>query len=149
MARRTINQVLQSARRGLRRLDPASARAAQQAGACLVDIRTDSQIAQGQIPGALLIPRNVLEWRLDPDGGHADPRAPGLDAQVIVVCQHGYQSSLAAAALQELGFSRATDLDGGFEAWQAAGLPVVATSRPTEPREDTPVSPSERTGWPE
>ena len=95
------------------------------AGACLVDIRVDSQIARdGTIPGALIIARNVLEWRLDPASGHCHPQAPGLDDHVIVVCDAGYQSSLAAATLQELGFRRATDLDGGFQAWRAAGLPV-------------------------
>ena len=68
--------------------------------------------------------RNVLEWRLDPDSDARDPRAPGLDEHVILMCNEGYQSSLAAATLQQLGFARATDLDGGFQAWRAAGLPV-------------------------
>jgi rhodanese-related sulfurtransferase len=91
----------------------------------MVDIRSESQIRQyGVIPEALVIPRNVVEWRLDPASEHRHPDAPGLDDHVIVVCQEGYQSSLVAATLQQLGFSRATDLEGGFEAWQAAGLPV-------------------------
>jgi rhodanese-related sulfurtransferase len=68
--------------------------------------------------------RNVLEWRLDPASDARDERAPGLDEQVILMCNEGYQSSLAAATLQQLGFARATDLDGGFQAWRAAGLPV-------------------------
>jgi rhodanese-related sulfurtransferase len=73
--------------------------------------------------------RNVLEWRLDPDCDSRDPRAPRLDEHVIVMCDQGYASSFAAATLQELGFARATDLDGGFQAWRAAGLPVQT---PTE-----------------
>ena len=75
-----------------------------------------------------MIPRNVLEWRLDPASEDHDPRAPQLDDLVILVCDEGYQSSLAAATLQQLGFARATDLDGGFQAWRAAGLPI---ERPT------------------
>jgi rhodanese-related sulfurtransferase len=95
-------------------------------GATLIDIRSDSQIAaDGVIVGALVIARNVLEWRLDPASGHRHPDAPGLGDQVILVCNEGYQSSLAAATLQDLGFARATDLDGGFQAWRAAGLPIA------------------------
>jgi rhodanese-related sulfurtransferase len=127
MSRRTIDEILAAARLRLDRLDPPSAQAAVAAGAALIDIRADSQIARdGVIPGALVIPRNVLEWRLDPDSGHSHPEAPPLDAHVIVVCNEGYQSSLAAATLQELGFSRATDLAGGFQAWREAGLPIEA-----------------------
>ena len=98
-----------------------------QDGATLVDIRSESQLAKdGRVPGALVISRNVLEWRLDPDCEHRAPSAPGLDELVIVMCDAGYQSSLAARTLQELGFARATDLDGGFQAWRTAGLPVIA-----------------------
>ena len=108
-------------------MGPEEARAAIGSGALLVDIRSEVQReADGVVPGALFFPRNVLEWRLDPASGHADPRVPGLHAEVIVMCNEGYQSSLAAATLQELGFARATDLDGGFQAWRAAGLPVEA-----------------------
>jgi rhodanese-related sulfurtransferase len=125
VARTTIDQLLAEARAGLERLDPRAAREAIRAGATLIDIRNDSQIARdGTVPGALVIARNVLEWRLDPDSGYAHPLAPGLDAQVVVMCDEGYQSSLAAATLQRLGFTRATDLDGGFQAWRAQGLPV-------------------------
>ena len=126
MTRTTIDALLAEARAGVERPGPAEARAAVEGGATLVDIRADSQVARdGVIPGALVIPRNVLEWRLDPasDARHAE--APGLDDQVIVMCNEGYQSSLAAATLRRLGFARATDLDGGFQAWRAAGLPVV------------------------
>jgi rhodanese-related sulfurtransferase len=96
------------------------------AGAVLVDIRSEVQRERdGVIPGAHFHPRNVLEWRLDPASGHCDPVLAGdLDRHVILVCNEGYQSSLAAATLQELGFTRATDLAGGFQAWRAAGLPV-------------------------
>jgi rhodanese-related sulfurtransferase len=76
------------------------------------------------IPGAIVIPRNTLEWRLDPASSHRHPNAPDLDDQVILVCDEGYQSSLAAAMLQQLGFVRATDIIGGFQAWLVAGLAV-------------------------
>ena len=96
-------------------------------GGTLIDIRSESQIAaDGLIPGAVVIPRNVLEWRLDPACAHRLPDAPQLDDQVILMCNEGYQSSLAAATLQELGFARATDVAGGFQAWRAAGLPTQA-----------------------
>jgi rhodanese-related sulfurtransferase len=91
----------------------------------LVDVRGDDQRRQhGCIPGAIVIPRNVLEWRADLAFPACDPRIAQLDALVVIVCQQGYQSSLAAATLQGLGFSRATDVDGGFEVWHAAGLPI-------------------------
>jgi rhodanese-related sulfurtransferase len=102
-----------------------AARDAMDAGATLIDIRSDSQIAvDGLVPDALVIARNVLEWRLDPACDNRHPSAPGLEDHVILMCNEGYQSSLAAATLQQLGFGRATDLDGGFQAWRAAGLPV-------------------------
>ena len=124
--RRTITEVLEAARSRLERMEPAEAQAALQHGALLVDIRPAEQRARhGEVPGAHQVERNVLEWRLDPESGAPDPELAQLDAQVIVLCQEGYQSSLAAAALQELGFARATDVAGGFEAWEAAGLPVV------------------------
>lgn len=121
----TVDDLLTEARKGLERVEPAVAAGLVGQGAVLVDIRSDSQIARdGRIPGALLIQRNVLEWRLDPASEHRHPQAPDPDERVIVVCDAGYASSLAAATLQQLGFRRATDLDGGFQAWQAAGLPV-------------------------
>lgn len=124
-ARLTVDDLLADARRRLTRLDPAAAQRAVSGGAVLVDIRSDRQISQdGTIPGAILISRNVLEWRLDPASGFRHPGAPELDDHVIVVCNEGYQSSLVAATLQQLGFARATDLAGGFQAWRAAGLPV-------------------------
>ncbi|HBW18717.1 MAG: rhodanese-like domain-containing protein [Streptosporangiaceae bacterium] len=132
---RTIDEILAAARGRLRRLGPAEAQQAAGRGAALVDIRPQAQRAtEGEIPGALLIERNVLEWRLDPASSARLPIAR-YDLQVIVVCSEGYTSSLAAAALQDLGVSRATDLDGGFRAWQAAGLPVTpaAPAAPAAP----------------
>jgi rhodanese-related sulfurtransferase len=94
----------------------------------LIDIRPERQRERdGLIPGAHFLPRNALEWRLDPASGHSDPAVGGdLDRHVILVCDEGYQSSLAAATLQDLGFRHATDLAGGFQAWRAAGCPVQA-----------------------
>jgi rhodanese-related sulfurtransferase len=130
-SRTTIDDLLAAARARLERVGPAQALEAQRAGAVLVDIRSDTQRERdGVIPGALFHPRNVLEWRADPDSGHCDPALAGdLDRRVVVVCNEGYQSSLAAATLQDLGFARATDLDGGFQAWRAAGLPVSRLAR--------------------
>jgi rhodanese-related sulfurtransferase len=93
----------------------------------LVDIRSEVQRERdGLIPGAIFHPRHVLEWRCDASSGYDDPRLSGdLGGRIILVCHEGYQSSLAAATLQDLGFARATDLVGGFRAWAGAGLPVV------------------------
>ena len=126
MARTTIDELLDAARRRLRRLEPQQARDATAAGAILIDIRADHQRERdGVIPDAHFVPRNVLEWRLDPASGHSDPSlGDGFDRLVILVCNEGYQSSLAAATLQDLGFPHATDLVGGFQAWRAAGLSV-------------------------
>jgi rhodanese-related sulfurtransferase len=125
MQRTTLDQLLEQARRCLERLDPWAAAAAVDAGATLIDIRSDSQIARdGVVPGALVVERNVLEWRLDPASQHRHPNAPGLGDHLILMCNEGYQSSLAAATLQQLGFARATDVIGGFQAWRAAGLPA-------------------------
>jgi rhodanese-related sulfurtransferase len=121
----TVEEMLAKARARLRRLDPYQAADAVAAGALLVDIRPQWQRAEeGAIPGALLIERNHLEWRLDPTSGARIPEAVDHDVPVVVVCSQGYTSSLAAASLQDLGLHRATDLVGGFEAWKAAKLPV-------------------------
>ncbi|HEY2507102.1 MAG TPA: rhodanese-like domain-containing protein [Streptosporangiaceae bacterium] len=131
MARTTIDELLAAARSGLRRLAPAEALAAARGGAALVDIRGDSQLARdGTVPGALVIARNVLEWRLDPGSHYRHPQAPGLHDHVIVLCDEGYQSSLAAAILQQLGFAAVTDVEGGFQAWREAGLPVSLPDSP-------------------
>jgi rhodanese-related sulfurtransferase len=124
-ARRSIDEVLAQARAGLVRLDPPAAVAAVAAGGVLVDTRpVDQRVEQGEIPGAVVVARTALEWRLDP----ASPYRLSLadyDLHVVVVCAQGYSSSLAAASLQQLGVHRATDLAGGFRAWAAAGLPTV------------------------
>ena len=121
---RTIDQVLAEARSRLDRLSPAAAMAASRDGALIVDIRPAAQrAAEGEVPGSLVVERNVLEWRFDPASGARLPQAR-YDLRVIIMCSAGYTSSLAAAALQDLGLRNATDLDGGFLAWAAAGLPV-------------------------
>jgi rhodanese-related sulfurtransferase len=121
-----IDEILETARARLTRLDPHAVAAAMRRGAVLVDIRPAAQRAEhGEIPGAIVIERNVLEWRLDPRSDARLSFATGYDIEVIVTCQEGYTSSLAAAALQDLGLRLATDLDGGFVAWKAAGLPVI------------------------
>src|SRR4051794_11313550 len=125
--RMTINDLLDAARERLDRVLPRDAAQAVRDGAVLVDIRSDAQrSADGVIPGAVVVARNVLEWRVDPASGHSDPRLSGdLERRLILVCDEGYQSSLAAATLQQLGVIGATDLVGGFQAWRAAGLPVA------------------------
>jgi len=129
---RTIDQVLAEARERLGRLSPHEAQRAVGDGAVLVDIRPAAQrAAEGEIPGALIVERNVLEWRFDPASTAKLPQA-SYDAHLIVVCSAGFTSSLAAAALQDLGVWRATDLDGGFLAWQAAGLPVVSAGHSSD-----------------
>ena len=120
-----VDAMLASARAALRRLSPHQARLAVSRGALLVDTRTPWQReAQGELPGAIVIDRTVLEWRLDPSSEARIPEAVGHDIKVIVVCRQGYSSSLAAASLQALGLWRATDVVGGVEAWLAAGLPT-------------------------
>lgn len=118
-----LDDLLRAARARLHRLTPEDALAATRRGALIVDIRGDDQRREGGlVPGALPVARNVLEWRADPGSPWRDPAlaAAGL---LVLMCQQGYQSSLAAAGLLDLGVD-ATDMIGGFEAWRAAGLPV-------------------------
>jgi rhodanese-related sulfurtransferase len=125
MSPQSIVDLLATARAGLLRLDPQRALAAWADGAVLVDIRPAAQRAEeGEVPGAMLVERNVLEWRFDPA---SDSRLPiaSYDLHVIVLCSEGYTSSLAAAALQQVGVQRATDVIGGFQAWRAAGLETI------------------------
>ncbi len=125
--RRTVVDLLTAARARLARLEPAAAHEAIARGALAVDTRcTDSRRTTGVIPGSVHIPLSVLYWRLAPGSGRRNVRLADRDRQVIVVCAHGYSSSLAAATLIDLGFTRATDLAGGYEAWAAAGLPIEA-----------------------
>ena len=123
----TVDDLLAEARARLpHRPSPVEAFEAQARGALLVDIRGDDQRrAGGLIPGAVVLARNVLEWRCDPASPWRDPSIRDREQVIIVVCQEGFQSSLAAVALQRLGLRHATDLDGGFAAWREAGLPVV------------------------
>ncbi|TQS43969.1 rhodanese-like domain-containing protein [Cryptosporangium phraense] len=122
---RGVDRLLAEARAGSNRLTPAEARAAQERGALLVDTRTETQRAeQGELPGAIVIDRTVLEWRLDPASGVNIPEAVGYDVEIVVVCRQGYSSGLAAASLRAVGLWRATDMVGGVEAWIADGLPV-------------------------
>jgi rhodanese-related sulfurtransferase len=129
-----IDAVLAQARAGVTRLDPHQTRAAVAAGALLIDTRTESQRRrQGELPGALVIDRTVLEWRLDPGSPHRINEATGYDLLIIVACRQGYSSSLAAAGLRAIGLHRATDLAGGVQAWLAAGLPT--SDEPADVRE--------------
>ncbi|MFF3322912.1 rhodanese-like domain-containing protein [Streptomyces sp. NPDC002889] len=122
-----IDELLEQVREGYERIGPREAyKEAAADGALLVDIRYQAlRERDGLIPGALVVERNELEWRLDPQGSHRAPQAVGHDLRVVVICNEGYASSLAAVSLQQLGLHRATDLVGGFQAWKAAGLPVV------------------------
>jgi rhodanese-related sulfurtransferase len=116
--RRTIEQVLAAARARISRLTATQAADAWHAGAVVVDIRPAAQReAEGVLPGALVIERNVLEWRFDPSSASRLPIAD-YDLQVILLCQEGYTSSLAACSLQDLGIHRATDVIGGYAAWR-------------------------------
>jgi rhodanese-related sulfurtransferase len=120
----TVDELLAAARSSLDRVTPAAAIAAQQSGAVLVDIRSEAQRSRdGEIPGASRHPRNVLEWRIDPACEHRDPQIARRDVSVILICDSGFQSSLAAATVRRFGVD-ATDVIGGFQAWRAAGLPV-------------------------
>ena len=115
-----VDALLAQARLGLDRVAPADLLAEMGTGALVVDTRPAAQRAQdGELPGALVIDRNVLEWRLDPTSPHRIPGLGGRERRVIVVCNEGYSSSLAAATLRQLGLTRATDLDGGYQAWLA------------------------------
>jgi rhodanese-related sulfurtransferase len=128
--RRTATDLLAEAQRRIApRLEPTDAFEAAREGAVLVDLRSqDERVREGIIPGSIHIPRSVLEWRLDPDSGYANPHVR-LDQRVIVFCAHGFSSSFAAATLRELGCRASTDIVGGFAGWKTAGLPVLSTDQ--------------------
>jgi rhodanese-related sulfurtransferase len=130
-----IDDLLAEARESLVRLTPAEAAAATAAGAALIDMRDESQVAaDGRIPGAVWIRRNVLEWRLEPRGAHSIEPLARTDRLVLLICDEGYQSSLAAGNLVRMGHE-AGDVIGGFQAWRDAGLAVVRPpGRGTSPR---------------
>jgi rhodanese-related sulfurtransferase len=127
MAVRGVDQLLSEARARIERLEPGAAWAAASAEeALIVDIRSeDDRRRDGIVPGSLHIPRTVLEWRVDPASQWCNPHVGGCGRRLVLVCSHGFSSSLAAATLLDLGFARAGDVAGGFEAWALAGLPVV------------------------
>ena len=121
----TLDELLERARRDLVRVEPGQAATELAGGALLVDIRpADQRSVGGDIPGATVLDRNVIEWRLAPDSEWRIDAVAGPETRVIVLCNEGYSSSLAAATLKELGLVNATDVIGGFQAWKAAGLPV-------------------------
>jgi rhodanese-related sulfurtransferase len=121
----SITELVAEARSGLARLRPEAALAALTDGAVLVDIRPlEQRIVEGEVPGAIIIGRNVLEWRLDPRSEARIPALARADARIVVMCSESYASTLAAASLRRIGLHEATDLEGGFQAWKAAGLPT-------------------------
>ena len=123
--RRTLEDLLADAGDRIARLSPADAHAAVQESALLIDIRSaGDRERDGIVPGSLHIPRTVLEWRTDLDSPWRNPHVGGLDQQIILLCDHGCSTILAAATLTDLGFTRAGDVIGGFAAWRDAGLPT-------------------------
>jgi rhodanese-related sulfurtransferase len=119
-SRCTIDELLTRARAVLRRVAPEDLAAEMRAGALVIDVRpADQRARDGALPGAVVIDRNVLEWRLDPASAHRIPEVTGYDQRIIVVCNEGYSSSLAAVTLYALGLHQATDLIGGYQAWRA------------------------------
>ncbi len=122
-----IDEILAASRQGVERIAPDALPARQEQGAHVIDIRTAAtRDLEGHIPGATVIERLVLEWRLDPRSADRLEQGPDYDDLVVVVCNEGYYSSLAARDLRDLGFHRATDLVGGFRGYREAGLPVEA-----------------------
>ena len=128
-----VDALLAEARAGLDRVHPHELAAAVADGALVVDIRpVEQRRRDGDLPGAVVIDRNVLEWRLDPTCPHRIAQATDVDVRVVLVCNEGYGSSLAAATLRRLGLRRATDLVGGFQAWQAGAVPKPRSEAPSE-----------------
>ncbi|MEU8324681.1 rhodanese-like domain-containing protein [Nonomuraea sp. NPDC048881] len=148
----SIDALLARARAGLRRLPPAEALAAASRGdAFIVDTRPEFQRRSGgEVPGAIVIERNHLEWRLDPRCDARIPEATSAHIRWIVLCDEGYSSSLAASALRQIGLANATDVIGGFQAWIADGLRVIRPAvltrprGPGEPGTDTRLTAAER-----
>ena len=143
--RHSIDEILAAARARLNRIEPAQLAQAFAEGALIVDIRPHEQRTRdGVLPGAVVIDRNTLEWRLDPSCAHHIAEVSGWEMWIVIVCNEGYSSSLAAAMLQDLGLHLATDLVGGFQAWQAfEAQPLRTTSQAPAPR--TTPRPGHRT----
>jgi rhodanese-related sulfurtransferase len=138
----TVDDLLALARARIGRLAPVEAHAAAREGALIVDIRADADRERtGVVPGSLHVPRTVLEWRLDPANRTRNPHADGR--RIVVLCDHGYSSSLAAATLVDLGRADAADVDGGVEAWLAAGLPLAPPTRRRSPGAPAGMEPPE------
>jgi rhodanese-related sulfurtransferase len=139
---RTLAELLEEAAARIERLEPAKAFAAAEDGALIVDIRSNASRARdGIVPGALHVPRTVLEWRFAPESDWRSPHACDLDEQVIVLCDHGLSSVFAAASLADLGFARTADVVGGFLAWRDAGLPTMAAPVPGPAHEPPGMGP--------
>ena len=141
--RRTLAELLAEAEARITRLSPVETRRAMENGALLIDIRSDSnRHRDGIVPGSLHIPRTVLEWRTAPDSGFRNPHVGDLDRQVILLCDHGCSTILAAAVLRDFGYGRVGDVIGGFADWRDAGLPVgTAPRRDARPDEPAGMSP--------
>ena len=123
---RTVDELLERVRARIDRVQPAEAARRLATGALLVDTRpVEQRERDGEVPGAVVVDRNVLEWRLDPASPYRIPEVTGYDLDVVVLCNQGYSSSLVADTLRSLGLHRAVDVIGGFEAWAADGLPVA------------------------
>jgi rhodanese-related sulfurtransferase len=138
--RRTLDQLLDEARARVDRYEPRAAFSAVERGALIIDIRSaDDRQRDGIVPGSLHIPRTVLEWRLDPDSAWRNPYVGDLDQQIVLICDHGCSSLLAAATLVDLGFTSVSDIVGGFAAWCEAGLSTLQRSSP-------PLDPGELPG---
>ncbi|MGH9037228.1 MAG: rhodanese-like domain-containing protein [Acidimicrobiia bacterium] len=134
MSPRTVDELLAEARSRIRRRSPAETAEALARGALVIDIRPAAQRqGEGEVPGAIVIERNVLEWRMDPASPHRLAEVTGHDQEIVVISSEGYASSLVAATLVEMGFASAGDVDGGFQAWSAAGLPVRRGPDPGPP----------------
>ena len=132
----TLADLLRRASSAIERLEPGEAHEAMRRGALLIDIRSDlARDRDGIVPGSLHIPRTVLEWRVAHDSTSRNPTVAGGEQRLILICDHGCSSTLAAATLVELGFRRAGDVVGGFAAWREAGLPIAAAPPPVPPGE--------------
>ena len=127
----TLDELLRRASETIERLTPAEAHAAAADGALLIDIRSErARQGEGIVPGSIHIPRTVLEWRVATDSEWRNPFIAGMEQRLVLICDHGCSSTLAAASLVELGFARTGDVVGGFAAWRDAGLPVTAAPGP-------------------
>jgi rhodanese-related sulfurtransferase len=130
---RSIDQLLAEVRGRIDRVHPAEAHRRMTAGALLVDTRpVEQRERDGEVAGAVVVDRNVLEWRLDPASPDRLPQITGYDLEIIVLCNEGYSSSLVADTLRTLGLTRTVDVIGGFVAWSAAGLPTTSAAQADE-----------------